>query len=190
MLFQLSVPMRNQEILEAPGATYLSERFHEECWYAVYTRTRHEKSVAEHCTQRGITAFLPLYHLQRLCKKRLAGVSLPLFPSYIFVHISLKDRLRILGLPGIVSLVSFNNVPAPVPESQIESLKKAIILGRAEPHIYLHSGRRVRVTNGPLAGLEGILVEVKNRVQVIVSFEWMARSVAISLDTTDVEALR
>jgi transcription antitermination factor NusG len=77
-----------------------------------------------------------------------------------------------------------------VPESQIETLKRAIILGRAEPHVYLHSGRRVRVTNGPLVGLEGLVVEIKNRVQVIVSFEWMARSVAISLDATDVETLR
>ncbi|HZE81211.1 MAG TPA: UpxY family transcription antiterminator [Candidatus Polarisedimenticolia bacterium] len=172
------------------SATHLPEQFHEECWYAVYTRTRHEKCVAEHCTQRGITAFLPLYNVQRRWKQRRAEVFLPLFPSYIFVHIALRDRVRILGLPGIVSLVSFNNVPAVVPESQIESLKRAIVLGKAEPHIYLHSGRRVRVTNGPLIGLEGIVVEIKNRVQVIVSFEWMARSVAISLDATDVETLQ
>jgi transcription antitermination factor NusG len=103
---------------------------------------------------------------------------------------SLKDRLRILAVPGIVSFVCFNNVPAVVPESQIECLKRATILGRAEPHVYLHSGWRVRVTAGPLVGLEGIVVEIKNRVHVIVSFEWMARSVAISLDATDVEALR
>jgi transcription termination/antitermination protein NusG len=172
------------------SAAHLPEQFHEECWYAVYTRTRHEKCVAAHCTQRSITAFLPLYHVQRQWKQRRAEVFLPLFPSYIFVHIALRDRARILGLPGIVSLVSFNNIPAVVPEPQIESLQRAVILGRAEPHIYLHSGRRVRVTNGPLVGLEGILVEIKNRVQVIVSFEWMARSVAISLDATDVEALR
>jgi transcription antitermination factor NusG len=171
-------------------ATHLPEKLHEECWYAVYTRTRHEKRVAEHCTQRGITAFLPLYQVQRQWKQRRAEVVLPLFPSYIFVHIALKERVRVLALPGIVSLVSFNNVPAVVPESQIESLKRAVILGRAEPHVYLQSGRRVRVTNGPLVGLEGIIVEIKNRVQVIVSFQWMARSVAISLDATDVETLR
>src|ERR1051326_8447258 len=172
------------------SATYPFDPLHEKCWYTVYTRTRHEKSVAEHCAQRGVTAFLPLYQVQRRWKQRLAEVLLPLFPSYLFVHIALQDRFRILGLPGIVSLVSFNNVPAAVPESQIESLKQAVILGRAEPHLYLYSGKRVRVTAGPLVGLEGIIVEVKNRVQVIVSFEWMARSVAVSLDAADVEALR
>lgn len=177
-------------MLNAKNATYLPKQLHEQFWYVVYTRTRHEKSVADHCGQRGVTAFLPLYHVQRRWKQRRAEVLLPLFPSYVFVHFALQDRVHILGMPGIVSLVSFNNSPAVVPEPQIESLKQAMALGRAEPHVYLHSGRRVRVTAGPLAGLEGIVVEVKNRVQVIISFEWMARSVAISLDATDVEALR
>jgi len=177
-------------MFDLQSATYQPEQLHNQCWYAVYTRSRHEKCVAEHCRQRGITAFLPLYQVQRRWKGRRAEVLLPLFPSYIFVHIALHDRLHILGLPGIVSLVSFNNVPAVVPEPQIESLKRAITLGRAEPHVYLQSGRQVRVTGGPLVGLEGIVIEIKNRVHVIVSFEWMARSVAVSLDAADVETLR
>jgi transcriptional antiterminator NusG len=168
---------------------YQPEWSPKKCWYVVYTRARHEKCVAEQCSQRGITTFLPLYHVQRRWKERHADVLLPLFPSYVFVHIALDDRLRVLGLPGIVSLVTFNNAPAEVPEQQIESLKQAITLGRAEPHIYLQSGRHVRVTSGPLVGLEGIVVEIKNRVHVIVSLEWMARSVAVSLDAQDVESL-
>lgn len=162
----------------------------EKRWYVAYTRGRHEKYTAEQCGQRAITTFLPLYAVQRRWKQRRAEVLLPLFPSYVFVYIALADRLRVLALPGVVSLVSFNGVPAVVPESQINSLRKAITLGRAEPHVYLRSGRRVRVTAGPLVGLEGIIVELKNKVQVIVSFEWMTRSVAISLDAADVEALR
>src|SRR5262249_25483829 len=134
--------------------------------------------------------FLPLYQIQRRWKERRADILLPLFPSYVFVHIALDDRLRVLGLPGIVSLVTFNNAPAEIPDPQIESLQRAITLGRAEPHVYLRAGRHVRVTAGPLIGLEGIVVEIKNRVHVVVSFEWMARSVAVSLDAEDVEALR
>jgi transcription antitermination factor NusG len=171
------------------NAAYQPEWSPKKCWYVVYTRARHEKCVAEQCSQRGITTFLPLYQVQRQWKERHADVLLPLFPSYVFVHIALDDRLRVLGLPGIVSLVTFNNAPAEVPEQQIESLKQATTLGRAEPHIYLQSGRRVRVTSGPLMGLEGIVVEIKNRVHVIVSLEWMARSVAVSLDAQDVESL-
>ena len=118
-------------------------------WYAVYTRTRHEKAVAEQCKQRGVIAFLPLYCVRHRWKQRFAEVLLPLFPSYIFVRIALEERLRVLSVPGIVSIVSFNGSPAVVPESQIDCLKRAISLGRAEPHAYLRSGKKVRVTAGP-----------------------------------------
>jgi transcription antitermination factor NusG len=90
----------------------------------------------------------------------------------------------------MVSLVSFKGLPAVVPDVQIEALRKAVSLGRAEPCTYLHAGKRVRVTAGPLVGLEGIISEVRNNVRVIVSFDWMNRSVSISLDATEVEALR
>src|SRR5215467_10404701 len=137
-------------MFDPQGTTNKSESFHREHWYAVYTRSRHEKCVAEQCRQRGIASFLPLYQVQRRWKGRRAEVLLPLFPSYIFVRFALADRFHILGLPGIVSLVSFNNAPAEVPEPQIETLKQAVSLGRAEPHAYLHSGKHVRVTAGPL----------------------------------------
>ena len=158
-------------------------------WYAVYTRTRHEKSAAQQCNQRGITTFLPLYCVQHRWNQRLARVLLPLFPSYVFVRISLQDRVKVLTVPGIVSIVSFNGSPAAVPDSQIEYLSKAMTLGRVQPHTYLRSGKRVRVIAGPLVGLEGIVVEVRNDVQVIVSFDWMCRSVAISLDPAELQIL-
>ena len=103
---------------------------------------------------------------------------------------ALAERFRVLALPGMVSLVSFQGLPAVVPDAQIEALRKAVTLGRAEPCAYLQQGKRVRVTAGPLVGLEGIIQEVKSDVRVIVSFEWMNRSVSISLDPTEVEALR
>jgi transcription antitermination factor NusG len=158
-------------------------------WYVAYTWGRHEKYLAEQCKQHGITAFLPLYAVQRQWKKRRAKVLLPLFPSYVFVRMALAERFRVLALPGMVSLVSFQGLPAVVPDTQIEALRKAVTLGRAEPCAYLQSGKRVRVTAGPLVGLEGIIQEVKSDVRVIVSFEWMSRSVSISLDATEVQPL-
>lgn len=159
-------------------------------WYVAYTCSRHEKYLAEQCQQHGISAFLPVYAVQRHWKRRRAEVLLPLFPSYVFVRMALAERFRVLALPGIVSLVSFKGVPAVVPDSQIEPLRKAVSLGRAEPCVYLQSGRKVRVTAGPLAGLEGVVQEIKNKIHVIVSFECMNRSVLISLDATEVQALR
>lgn len=162
----------------------------EQNWYVAYTCSRHEKYLAEQCKQRGISAFLPLYAVQRQWKQRRAEVLLPLFPSYVFVRMALAQRLRVLTLPGLVSLVSFKGIPAVVPDEQIEALRKAVNLGRAEPCTYLGSGKRVRVTAGPLVGLEGIVQEIKKNVCVVVSFDWMNRSVSISLDAAELEALR
>lgn len=161
----------------------------EHSWYVAYTCARHEKYLAEQCQQHGITAFLPLYAVQRQWKKRRAKVLLPLFPSYVFVRMALTERFRVLALPGMVSLVSFQGLPAVVPENQIEALKQAVTLGRAEPCAYLLTGKRVRVTAGPLIGLEGIIQELESDVRVIVSFEWMNRSVSIALDATEIETL-
>lgn len=171
-------------------ANACSQPLLEQHWHVAYTCSRHEKYLAEQCQQHGITAFLPLYAVQRQWKQRHAEVLLPLFPSYVFVRMALAERFRVLALPGMVSLVSFKGLPAVVPDTQIEALRKAVTLGRAQPCAYLQAGQHVRVTAGPLHGLEGMVEEIKNSVRVIVSFEWMRRSVSISFDATEVEVLR
>lgn len=166
------------------------QRLLEQNWYVAYTRSRHEKYLAEQSEHRGITTFLPLYTVQRLWNRRRVEVRLPLFPSYIFVRMAFAERFRVLTLRGMVSLVSFKGFPAVVPDTQIEALRKAVTLGRVGPCAYLEPGKRVRVTTGPLVGLEGIVREVKNNVWVIASFDFMNRSVSISLDATEVETLQ
>jgi transcription antitermination factor NusG len=166
------------------------QQANEQHWYVAYTCSRHEKYLAGLCEQRGITVFLPLYAVQRHWKRRHAEVLLPLFPCYVFVRMAYAERFRVLALPGVISLVSFKGLPSVVPDTQIEALSKAVTLGRAEPCAYLQSGKRVRVTTGPLIGLEGIVLEIRDNVRVIASFDWMNRSVSISLNATEVEALQ
>jgi transcription antitermination factor NusG len=97
---------------------------------------------------------------------------LPLFPGFVFVHFDLQQRLRILGLPGVVRLVSFNGQPAMLPEHDIDTLRKGLDLQiYAEPHPYLRVGRRVRVMHGPMAGTEGILVRKKEKFRLVISLE-------------------
>jgi transcription antitermination factor NusG len=171
-------------------ANFRPQELPEQNWYVAYTCSRHEKYLAQQCGQRGIPTFLPLYAVQRHWKQRRAEVLLPLFPSYVFIRMALAERFRVLALPGMVSLVSFRGQPAVVPETQIDALRKAVALGRAEPCAYLQFGKRVRVTGGPLVGLEGIVQEVKNNLRVIVSFDWMSRSISISLNATELEVLQ
>jgi transcription antitermination factor NusG len=157
-------------------------------WYALYTCARHEKQVARQIEQRHISCFLPVYRSVRRWKDRRKELELALFPSYVFVHIALKDRLKVLQVASAVRFVSFNGHPAPLPEADMESLMSGLSRGvRAEPHPYLTAGRRVRVRSGPLSGAEGILVRRKDKFRVVLSLDLIMRAVAVEVDEADIE---
>jgi transcription antitermination factor NusG len=158
-------------------------------WYVVSTRPRHEKTVVEQCQQRGVESFLPLYVAQRAWKTRKAKVELPLFPTYLFVRMTLFDRLKVLTIPSAVSLVSFGGVPATIPDRQIEALSNAVRSRNIEPYEYLSVGKRVRINDGPFEGLTGVIVRRQGSVKFVVSFHWMCRSVAVLLNAADLEKM-
>lgn len=158
-------------------------------WLAAYTSARHEKSVARQLSERKIDYFLPLYRSWHRWADRRKEVELALFPSYVFVHIDPRERLRVLQLPGVVRLVSFNGSPAVLPESEIEGLRNGLEQGvYAQPHPYLRVGRRVRVVRGPLAGTSGILVRKKDKLRFVISIDVLMRSVAVELNAEDIVA--
>lgn len=160
-------------------------------WYALYTRPRHEKQVAEQMEQRRISCFLPLYRSVRRWKDRRKELELALFPGYVFVQVALRDQLCVLTLPGAVGLVMFNGQPAALPEAEIEDLRRRLAgYGTVEPHPYLQAGRRVRVCSGPMQGLEGIIVRRKDRCRVVFSLDLIRRSMVVEVDEADVEPLR
>ena len=157
-------------------------------WYAAYTCARHEKSVARQLEVRGVDFFLPLYRSLRRWKDRRKALDLALFPGYVFVKIPLENRMRVLGLHGMVRLVSFHGKPAPLPEQEIERLRNGLTHQvYVEPHPYLQVGRRVRVEHGPLAGLQGFLVRKKDKCRLVISLDLIQRSVAAEVDAADVQ---
>jgi transcription antitermination factor NusG len=157
-------------------------------WYALYTCPRHEKLVARQIEERSLTCFLPLYRSLRIWKDRRKEIDLALFPGYVFVRMTLRDKLRILELPSAVYLVSFNGLPAVLPDAEVEGLRLRLARGgRLEPHPYLRAGRRVRVTAGPMQGLEGIVIRRKERCRVVFSLDLLRRSVAVEVDEAVLE---
>lgn len=158
-------------------------------WLAAYTCARHEKSVARQLDERKIECFLPLYKSWRQWADRRKQVELALFPSYVFVHIDPRERLRVLQLPGVVRLVSFNGTPAALPECEIEGLRNGLEQGvYAQPHPYLRTGSRVRVVRGPLLGTSGILVRKRDKLRFVVSIDVLMRSIAVELNADDIVA--
>jgi transcription antitermination factor NusG len=179
--------LNSQRILaELPPPTeYVEER-----WYAASTSPRHEKWVA--CQLRGyeIDCFLPLYKSLRRWKDRRKELELPLFPGYLFVHIALKNRLQVLRIPGVTQLVGGYGKPVPLPEQEIEALRKGLESGvYAEAHSCLKVGRRVRVKHGPLTGAHGILVRKKQNCRIVISIDAIMRSVALEIDESDVQPI-
>lgn len=159
-------------------------------WFAAYTSSRHEKRVAEHLKQRDLNFFLPLYETVHRWRNGRHRVQLPLFPGYVFVHMDLRDKLRVLQVPGIVELVSFNGTPAPLPESEIEVLRNALSAGLlAQPHRYLKVGSQVEICRGPLQGLRGILLRHQGKCRVVMSVEMIMRSIVVEVEAADVVAI-
>jgi transcription antitermination factor NusG len=170
-----------------PGSLAEDSLHSEMLWYAGYTASRHEKRVAEHFAQRGVEHFLPLYETIHRWNNGRHRVQLPLFPGYIFVRIALRDRLRVIEVPGFVRLVGFNSLPHPLPEADINKMKEALSKGvLAEPYPYLTVGTRVEIRNGPMQGMTGILLRRQNKCRVVISVDLIMRSMAVDVDAGDV----
>jgi transcription antitermination factor NusG len=160
-------------------------------WYASYTCSRREKQVARTFGERGVECFLPLYQKLHQWAHDRREVNLPLFPGYVFVRISQNERLRVLQVPGVVRMVSFNGELAELPESEIEKLRRGLERGGlAEPFPYMKPGQQVEILRGPFQGLKGEVVRNKNnRLQLIVTVDLLMRSVALQIDTADLAPL-
>jgi transcription antitermination factor NusG len=171
-------------------SAHLPAGYHEPRWYAAYTSANHEKRVALQLVERSVEHFLPLYESVRRWKDRRMKLQMPLFPGYVFVRLALRDRLRVLQVPGVARLVGFNGLPCALPDSEIEAMQTCLDRkAYLEPHPYVQVGRRVRVKCGPLAGLEGIVVRKKNRVRFVISLDLIQRSVAVEVEAADVEGI-
>src|SRR5260370_4557095 len=141
----------------------MAPSFFEPHWYVAHTRANHEIRVTQQLHERSVENFLPLYDSVRRWKDRRIKLQLPLFPGYVFVRLPVRERLKVLQVPGVARLISFNGQPAALPDDEIEALHARLATQlRAEPHPYLTVGRRVSMKRGPLEGVEGMLIRKKN----------------------------
>ncbi len=168
----------------------LPTEFVEPRWYVAHTSANHEKRVTQQLLERSVENFLPLYDSVRRWKDRRMKLQLPLFPGYVFVRLPLRDRLKVLQVPGVARLISFNGRPAALPDHEVEALRAGLATQlRAEPHPYLTVGRHVRVKRGPLEGVEGILIRKKSILRLVLSVDLIMRSASVEVDASDLEGI-
>ncbi len=158
-------------------------------WYACYTRSRHEKRVDSILAQRGIEAFLPLIPRERQWHDRKKVVLWPLFPSYVFARCEREGLSGVLSTPGVAEIVRFNGTPARIADTEIANIRRFANRIRdtgLEPQLtpMVGAGQRVRVVSGPLAGVEGRVLECRGRGRaLIVGLEAIRQGLKLEVDT-------
>jgi transcription termination/antitermination protein NusG len=162
----------------------------EVCWYAVRTRSRHEKAGAEMLSNLNIQHYLPLTLELRQWSDRRQRIEVPLFSGYLFVRISMLNstRLQVLKVPGIVAFVGNQGGPLPIPDIQIASVQTVLQAGvECSVDPLLKQGDRVRVTKGALAGIEGTLIRANSTDRLLISIEMIHQSLSINISKYDIE---
>ena len=153
-------------------------------WFAVRVRIRHEQAVATWLVAKSYEVFLPLQNCRRKRFARIEEVQMPLFSGYIFCRVDFNDRSHpIVTTPGVIGIVGFGGTPAAVSEGEIESLRGVMQSGMPiEQWSKYVPGSPVTIRRGPLSGVEGTLVEVKQRHHLVVSISLLQRSVLVKID--------
>jgi transcription antitermination factor NusG len=156
-------------------------------WYALRTRSRHEKRVGEQLAARGIEPFLPLVDRWRRWKDRRKRVAFPLFPGYCFARFPLSSRLTVLTTQGVVQILGNQGGAVPVPDSEIEAVRRLVESTLpCDPHPYLAEGMWVEVIRGPLTGLRGVLLRKGARARLVIGVSLIHRGASVEIDALDV----
>jgi transcription antitermination factor NusG len=159
-------------------------------WFAVVTTPQHEKAASRHLDFAGIETFLPTYESSRTWKNRQkVRVQLPLFPTYLFVRIDQADRSRVLRTPGVRQLVGNSREPLCLPDREIEFLRSSLLEQKAEPHVGLIVGQRVRIKRGPMRGVEGWLVRKSSEWRFVLTVQLIHHHVAVEVDASTLEPI-
>ena len=156
-------------------------------WYAIWVRSRHEQTVRDQLEQKHIDAFLPTIPRWSRWKDRKKKIDWPLFPGYCFARFDPRERLPILKCTGVVSIISFQGEPAPIPEHEIDGIRRLIESDLAfDPCPMIREGMMVEVVHGPLKGVIGRLVRKSEKARLMLSVDLIGQGVSVEVDAADV----
>jgi transcription antitermination factor NusG len=160
-------------------------------WYAVRTRSRHEKMATQQLQIRGSETFLPVLTQTHRLSDRKKFVEVPLFSGYTFVRVaygSNEQRIQVLQTHGVAGFVGIQRTGDPIPDHQIEDIR-TLLSNKVDikAHSFLKIGQRVRVRGGALDGVEGILVSANGDRSLVISLNSIERSLSIRVEGYDVE---
>jgi len=173
-----------------PAASGIAPATNEEVrWYALWTRSRHEQVVREQLEQKHVETFLPTVTKWSRWKDRKKKIDWPLFPGYCFARFNARERLPILKCTGVVSIISFEGEPGPIPEHEIDGIRTLIDSELAyDPCPMIREGMMVEVVHGPLKGVIGRLLRKGAHARLVLSVDLIGQAVSVEVDAADVRA--
>lgn len=159
-------------------------------WLAAYTNPRSEKKAYKYLKEQGIETYLPLVKRMKQWSDRKKMVEEPLIRSYIFVYISEKEYFQVLNTQHIVRFITFERKAVPIPEKQIDTLKKLLSTDTEVDVIDtpLEEGDEIVVAKGPLLGMKGELIKYKQRKRVLVRLAHLEKSLLVNLPLAFLES--
>jgi len=162
-------------------------------WYAIWTRSHSEQLVTDQLLAKGLQVFLPKISVWSRRGGVRHAIRVPMFSGYVFLNESVDKNtyVEVIKARGVVRILGDRwDSLSPVSNGEIEGLQTLVNSGVAiTPHSYLREGQRIRITGGPLKGVDGILVENKSEKGLLVlSVDLLQRSVAVQIDCTWVAA--
>jgi transcription antitermination factor NusG len=153
-------------------------------WFALQVKTRFEPTCARILRSKGYEEYLPLCKCtsRRIGAQNLSALQ-PLFPGYVFCRLNANAKGLVVTTPGVIRVVGYGGIPIAISDEEIASVRSCTESGRPLypwPHLYV--GQRIRVTAGPLRGVEGNLIRVKKIHRLVVSINLLQQAAAVEID--------
>jgi transcriptional antiterminator NusG len=160
-------------------------------WFAVHIRTYHRANVETSLRHKGYEVFAPSYVAARIVAGRERKISAPLFPGYVMCAFDAADRMPILTVPGVIRILGTSTALTPIPESDIEAIRRTMSSGlNYEPIGLFQTGAPVQVQRGPLAGIRGEVVYHKGKQRLVIRVAALNdRAVCVEVDQTTITRL-
>jgi len=159
-------------------------------WYALRTKSRHEKLVRDQLDKQGIEPLLPTVKRLSQWKDRKKEIEVPLFSGYCFVRFSQQEKTPVQQTTGVVEIVGSGSRPESIPEQEIDALRRLMTsVLPYDSHPYLHEGMQVEVTRGPLQGVQGMLLRKEKRHRLVIGVRLIQQAAVVEIDVNDVVAV-
>jgi len=178
-----SVPRQSARTLHHTHAAHTERK-----WYAVFTLAQNEQSAARHLDACQIESFVPTYESVRVWKNRQRKTIVQaMFPTYMFVRIGAAEHSTVLRSPGVRRIIGNHKGPLPLPDAEIDFLRSGLCKENVEPYTDLVVGEKVRIKNGAMQGLEGVLVRKKNSLRFVLTLDLINQSAAVEVAAEELE---